>query len=219
MSVYLEFTVANEDFTLGRVLSGTPGIHLELERIVPTGTQVVPFVWVTGDQHEAFENRVRDIPEVKELVALDRVDDRVLYRIIWEVPSSELIKGIAESDATILEAEGDEKWVFRLRFSDHENLTTFNNYCTDHHIPIHVERTYTFSEESDQMRQFGLSVEQREALVLALRRGYFDTPKEITLDKVASELGISRQALSTRIRRGNEKILRRVLLSSADDLD
>jgi predicted DNA binding protein len=67
--------------------------------------------------------------------------------------------------------------------------------------------------------RFGLTPDQREALVLALNRGYFATPSEVTLDELADELDISRQALSTRIRRGNESILREVLLSTGRDAE
>lgn len=218
MSVILEFTVEGSEFTLGEVLSGPPGLHIEVERIVPTGTQVMPFVWATGEDHEMFEKRVRDRPEVKEFLALDRVDDSGLYRIEWEERPTDLLQGIAETQATVMEAKGDGNWLFRLRFNDHDRLSQFHNYCTDHDIRIHIERTYTFSEEADQRRQFGLSEQQREALVLALRRGYFDTPSEVQLAELAEELDISRQAVSNRIRRGNEKVLRSTLLTSARDL-
>lgn len=219
MSVNLEFTIRAEDFALGEVLSGPPGMHLSLERIVPTGTQIMPFVGATGIDHEAFEERVRENPRVKELVALDRLGDNALYRIEWEDPPMDLTEGMAESEATVLEAEGDGTWVFRLRFSGHDKLSQFHNYCTDHGISIHIERTYTLTEGTGQRRQFDLTHEQREALVLALRRGYFDTPSGVSLGDFAAELDISKQALSNRIRRGNRTILRKVLLSSAADLD
>lgn len=217
MSVILEFTIGSDEFSLGAVLSGVPGMHLEIERIVPTGGEVLPFVWVTGNTHEAFEESVRNSPIVTELLALDKVGDSGLYRIQWEEPQRDLVHGIAESEAVILEAEGNENWLFRLRFNDHDALSQFHNYCTDQDITIHIERTYTLRERVGQRRQFGLSQDQREALVLALQRGYFATPSEANLSELASELGISRQALSTRIRRGNEKILQTVLLSSVTD--
>ncbi len=219
MSVILEFTIRSGEFSLGTVLSGLPDLHLELERVVPTGLEVMPFVWVTGSDHEAFEETVRDSPIVKELLALDRVGDSGLYRIQWEGSPTDLITGIAESQATVLQAEGDKNWLFRLRFNDHDKLSQFHNYCTEHEITIHIERTYTLNEEAERRRQFDLSQEQREALVLALRRGYFATPSEASLSDLASELGISRQALSTRIRRGNEKVLQKTLLSSVANLD
>jgi predicted DNA binding protein len=87
----------------------------------------------------------------------------------------------------------------------------------ENEVIVHINRIYTFTEETDRRRQFGLSSEQREALVLALRRGYFTSPSEVSLDELADELDITKQAVSDRIRRGNEKVLKTTLLSSAVD--
>lgn len=222
MSVLLEFTIDGEQFRLGRVLSGGRDLHFELERIVPTTDQVMPFVWVATDDDTdvelaAFEDRVRDSDHVRELLALDRLDDGGLYRIEWEGDGEGLVRALAVAEATVLEARGNGRWTFRVRFADHAHLTDFHNFLTEHGIAIHIERTYTFSRESARRRDFGLSPEQREALVLALRRGYFATPSETSLDELAGELGVTKQAVSNRIRRGNEKVLRPLLLSSMAD--
>lgn len=222
VSVLLEFTVDAEQFKLGHVLSNGGELHFELERIVPTSDQVMPFVWVAtdGDPNEElppFEGRVRDSEEVLELLALDRVEDGGLYRIEWEEQTDGLIQALAETEATVLEAYGEEHWTFRVRFPDHDRLSDFYNYLTDHDINVRIERTYTFAAETARRRDFGLSNEQREALVLALRRGYFETPSEVSLDDLADELGITKQATSNRIRLGNETVLRTLLLSSAAD--
>lgn len=220
MSVILEFTINNEDFQLGQTLSGAPGdMHLELERVVPTGDMTMPFIWATGENHETFEEQVRNQPMVKEFLALDRVDDRGLYRIEWTEKPMDLIEGIAATDAVVLEARGNDSWRFRLRFLDHDQLSKFHNIVIEQSIPIHIERTYTLTEEFDEGYRFGLSPEQRKALILALRQGYFETPSETSLDELADELGISRQAVSERIRRGNQSILREVFLSSVVDRD
>ena len=213
MSVILEFSIPATEFQLGEVLSGSP-MQLELERIVPTGDLIMPFVWATGDDHNAFAEMVRSQPNVRALLALDRVGESGLYRIEWEEPPMGLIDGIAEADGVVLEARGHEDWTFRVRFPDHDDLSTFHNYVIERGIPVHIDRTYTLAEATDTDRRFNLSGEQREALLLALRNGYFETPSEMNLDTLADELGISRQALSNRIRRANEKVLREVLLSS-----
>ena len=217
MSVTLEFTIDESEFRLGEVLAAPGGMHLELERIVPTGTQVMPFVWATGGDHDAFEARVSQQPRVRELLTLDRVGDRALYRIEWEDPPSDLIAILAETEATVLEAEGEGTWLFRLRFPGHDQVSSFHELCTEHGISIHIERTHTFSEDVDPRQQYDLSPAQREALVLGLESGYFATPSESTLAELADGLSITRQALSTRIRRGNEKVLRRALISSVAD--
>ncbi|MBV0900837.1 helix-turn-helix domain-containing protein [Haloarcula salina] len=219
MSVLLEFTVASKEFQLGQVLAHPSGMHIEIERVVPTGDQIMPFIWVTGDDHAEFEESVRDHAAVRELVALDPISNSCLYRLEWEHAGDDIVDGIALAEGTVLEATRDEQWLFRLRFPDHTGLTEFHNYCTEHEISIHVERTYTLSEATDEHRQFDLTDEQRAALVLALRRGYFATPRETSLGDIADELDISRQALSNRIRRSNEKVLQTVLISSFPDIE
>lgn len=220
MSVILEFTIDDEEFTFGRILARPPEMHLEIERVVPTGEMVMPFVWAKGGDHEVFEEQVRADPAVAELLALDRIGDRVLYRIEWADRPTDLLEGIAETDGVVLEAKGDRRWAFRLRFLDHDGLSAFHNFVLEQGIPIHIERTYTLSEGLDEPgHQFGLTQAQREALVLAIERGYFDVPSETTLDELAEELDITRQALSERVRRGNGAVLREVLLPSDSDFE
>ncbi|MFC7212533.1 helix-turn-helix domain-containing protein [Saliphagus sp. GCM10025334] len=220
MSVIVEFTIEAEAFTLGRVLSGPPKMHIELERIVPTGSMEMPFLWATGTGFNAFETKVRDSPYVKELHTLDRIGDSGLYRVEWNEPrEGDLTEGIARVNAIVLEAHGGDTWEFRLRFTNHDALSRFHNYCTTHDLPLVIERTYTLRETTDSGHQLNLSQKQREALVLALQWGYFGTPRETSLDELADELSLSKQALSDRIRRGNEKVLHSVLLSSVADSD
>jgi predicted DNA binding protein len=217
MSVILEFSIPSREFTLGRVLAGSSTMHCELERIVPTGGMMMPFVWVTGENHEAFARTVREHDLIEELGVLDTVGESGLYRIEWAEEPTDLIEGIARSDAAVLQAFGNDTWEFRLRFPDHDGLSAFHNFLIENDIPCHIERAYTLTETSESGYRFGLSPEQREALLLALRRGYFTTPSEVTLDELAAELDISRQALSDRIRRGNEQVLREALLTTAGD--
>ncbi|MFC6973876.1 helix-turn-helix domain-containing protein [Halomicroarcula sp. GCM10025709] len=214
MSVVLELSIPATDFPLGNVLSGAPDIRIELERIVPTGDMIMPFVWATGESQTAFAEMVRSHASVREFLELDRIGESRLYRIEWEEPPIDLLEGISRADAVVLEAHGNEDWSFRLRFPDHEKLSAFHNYIIEHDIPVHIDRTYTLSETTGHGHRFDLSPEQREALMLALRSGYFETPSEASLDELAAELDITRQALSDRIRRANEKVLTGVLLSS-----
>lgn len=219
MSVLLEFTIEADAFQLGRVLAPPPGLRLELERVVPTGSMVTPFVWATGDDHHTFEETVRSHPDIESLTSLDRFEGRRLYRLGWHDSPTDLVAAFVRSDAVILEARGGDTWEFRLRFPDHHDLSTFYNAVREQEIPIHVGRTYTQVEPVESGQMFHLTPEQREALVLAVRRGYFASPSAVQLDELAGELGISRQATSKRIRRGNEAILESVLLSPDTDRD
>lgn len=222
MSVVLEFTVDADQFQFGDTLSCVSDTTFELERIIPTGKNVLPFVWLTSDTEldnvlETFETHLTGSPSVTEITALDKIQNGALYRIRWANPEEDLIDALIQTDATILEARSLSgiTWEFRVRFANHDDLALFQNILTTHDIKIHIDRIYTFTEVTDERRQFDLSPEQREALVLALQRGYFATPSEVSLDELADELDITKQAVSTRVRRGNEKVLEATLLSSA----
>lgn len=52
---------------------------------------------------------------------------------------------------------------------------------------------------------------QREALLAALELGYYTVPRRCETRDVASELGISPQAVSQRLRWGHENVLRSTL--------
>lgn len=219
MSILLEFTIETDAFQLGQVLAPPQGMVLELERIVPTGSRTIPYVWAIGDEYDRFEDAVRSHPAIKSLTSLDRFGERGLYRLEWHDSPTDLMAALERSEAVILEARGNNSWTFRVRFTDHDSLSRFHNTVRDLNIPIHIDRTYTLYEPFEQGHVFDLTPQQREALVLAVRRGYFASPSRMQLDELASELGITRQAISKRIRRGNEKILDSVLLTSDTDRD
>ncbi|MDG5776795.1 bacterio-opsin activator domain-containing protein, partial [Haloarculaceae archaeon H-GB1-1] len=129
MSVILEFTVDNDQFRLGQVLEGPPTMDIELERIVPAGNSVMPFLWVDGDDYEAFEEMILASDSVDDLVALDNVDNGTLYRVEWRGDHNDIIRGITEAEGTVLEAYNiDHGWEFHIRFNDHDRLSQFHNY-------------------------------------------------------------------------------------------
>jgi predicted DNA binding protein len=220
MAVIVELDMATDAFDLGRVTDAAPGVHLELERVVPTGGSVMPFFWASGVDFDRFERAVRSDELVRALAAVTRVEDRVLYHVEWSDTVASLAEVLDRSGATILEATGDDSWIFRLRFFDHSGLRDFHNLCREAEIEFQIERIYTLDEEYDDARRLNVTAEQQEALVTAVERGYFEVPRGTTLSEVAAELDISQQAASERVRRGADSVLRSTLLSrSASDLE
>jgi len=219
MSVIAEFTIDSGEFLLGRVLALDTDTHVEMERVVPASGRVMPYVWVTGGKLEEFEAAISASDYVRSLTALDVVEDSALYRVEWDEQVESLVYGMAETNATILEATGNERWRFRIRFDDHSGLTDFHNYCTGHDIQFQLERVYTLAEEQRGSYSFDLTDAQRRALVTAVQDGYFEVPRRTTLGDVGETLGVTEQAASESVRRGANKVLRKVLLpASAEDL-
>ena len=52
-----------------------------------------------------------------------------------------------------------------------------------------------------------LTDKQQATLIIAYNRGYFNSPRDITLEELGEELGITPQAVSSRLRRGMSQIL------------
>jgi predicted DNA binding protein len=215
MAVIVEILIPASAFDLGRVTQAAAGMHVELERVVPVGDQVMPFFWATGDDFETFEANVRDHGIVEDLELVAQVGDRALYHVEWRDSVANLTEAIASSEATIIEAHGSDPWLFRMRFLDRERLRKFHDDCHDHDIDIEIDRLYTLGSEETVREEFGTTEEQHEALLAAVEMGYFEVPRRVTLTEVASGFGISQQAASERVRRGANAVLRKVLFPVA----
>jgi predicted DNA binding protein len=216
MSIIAEFTIPPAEFVFGDVFTEAPDTSIELERIVPATGSMMPYFWVRCDDYEGAERAIRTHPAIRDLTRLDHIDDYALYRATWNETGHDLLSGIGESEGVILEAYSNDRWFFRLRFPNHDKLAGFYNYCTEHSISLHLSRVYTLSERTETGRRLGLTPEQREALVLAIDRGYFDTPSEVSLSELGDELEISQQAMSKRVRGGTKRVLTKSLLGSVD---
>ena len=56
-----------------------------------------------------------------------------------------------------------------------------------------------------------IRAEQREVLQLAVERGYFETPREVTLDELAADLELPRSTVSYRLRRATAELAKRFI--------
>lgn len=214
MTVLVEFTLPAESFPLGRATSGDPDVLVEIERLVPVGSQRIPFLWATGDEFEQFERHLRDSDIVERVEPLTRVGDSALYSVEWHEGKEAFLNGIVDTGGTIVEGRGGTAWSFTVRFADPSDLKRFHQFYRAHDYPLDIDRIHApdeADEADDPEFGAGLSPAQRDALRLAIEGGYFSVPRETTLDEIAEELGISRQAVSERVRRGTESVLRRSL--------
>ncbi|WP_338727808.1 helix-turn-helix domain-containing protein [Haladaptatus sp. DJG-WS-42] len=207
MSTILEFVLPSESFMFGSALTQSTGIHIELERIVPLGEQPVPYIWVSGAAAASFERLVTASPEIESLTLLDQIDDRLLYRVVCTQPSERLLTALLETGGTVLEAHGDDSWFFRVRFQNHDSVTAFHTACDTYDIPVEVERIATLDAIEGTDMPVTLTEEQQEALILAVKKGYFESPRLVSLDELSDELGITPQAVSKRLRPAIKKTI------------
>jgi predicted DNA binding protein len=146
---------------------------------------------------------------------LERTDDSVLCRTIWDPEVRGFHEILSGEGATLLDAEGEnEEWLFRMRFPNREATSRFREACDERGLSYDVRRIYSLSELP--ARQHDLTDEQREALVAAFEAGYFRVPRDVSLSELAEDLDISPQAASGRLRRGLERVLASALFPRGD---
>jgi len=215
MSLIAEFSLRSSDLVLSAALDAAPDVTVELDTQMASGMGAPTFVfWAFGGDVEALEAGLDRDPSVRSTTCVERRDGKRLYRtrldddeVLSVYPVYQRL-GAAPMDATGT-ADG---WQRRVRFPDRDAVVEMRQFCTDNDVSFRLHRLYTPSD-SEVVDEFGLSSEQRRALVAAERAGYFDVPRQISLDELGDELDVSGQSASERLRRGVSELVTHTVLS------
>ena len=214
MSTIAQLELSAEDFALDATLAANPDIEFDIERVVAHGSDhVLPLVWAIGheDDLDAMEASFEVDSSIEEFELLTALDDRRVYRMDWVANIRFIVRVLVEEEATVLNAHAKEgHWTLRVLFDEHEALSRTVEFCEDADIDLEIKTVHDLAE--GEHSRFGLTEEQHEALVTATKRGYYAVPRIIGIHDLAAELGISHQALSERLRRGQENLNRHALI-------
>lgn len=219
MSVIARFAIPAEEFALGNVLEVREGIRIQLESMIPTGDDVVPYFWVPTPDADAVEDALRSSALTESVKVVDEVNGETLFRVDWALEINGVIDALESAEAVVLDGEGrGDHWLFRVRFPEHDALSRFYRDCVDAGIDVQL------NEINDPLGSgtdggFAITPEQQEALEVALAEGYFDVPRGVTLVELAGELGISDSAVSQRLRRGLTEVISTTLVEERMDRD
>lgn len=214
MSVVAEFTLPAEAFALERTFETVPNVTIEIERLATHSREwVMPFMWVTCDDLEAVTEALEDDPTVDGFRVFG-VDSGVEYlNVRWNEDVQALVDQIVDQHGIVKEAEAvGGIWHLKLQFVDRDALEEFQTYFDERGCSFELQRLYAGIGPKEGA--YGLTPEQREALVTALEMGYFTVPRDAQIEKLAAELGISTNAVSQRLRRATGNLTRNALTVS-----
>ncbi len=207
MATEASFTVPSDEFPLGTVFEQLPDVSVELERIVPARDVVIPYFWVRGTEIDDIEGAFSEHPGVTEIQFIDSVEDEHLLRVEWAVDYDDVLTTLTETEVALIEAVGtNTQWTFDIRGNTRSNIAEFQSRCREMGIPITLTELQSLTP-IETATEAALTDTQEEALVLAYRRGYFESPREATMEEIGDELGITQQAVVSRLRRGIKHIL------------
>jgi predicted DNA binding protein len=212
MATVATFTLEADEFPLGTIFTELPDVTVRLERVIPGTNGATPYFWVNGTKTKRLLDHFSDHPGVHGICVVDSVGDEHLLRCTWSPGYPDVIDAFEEDDLVLLSATGTiDGWEFEIRGESRKPISKFQSFCTENDIPVVLTELHALKP----LETVGdVTDPQREALKLAYEYGYFNTPREATLAEIAEELGISQQALGSRLRRANRRLIEREIIDS-----
>jgi predicted DNA binding protein len=207
MATIIEGEIPAAELALDHLLSTLSGVEVECERVVRSGDDaVMPLLRIRYADRDEVERVLDDDPSVRTATAVSEAGTDMLYRIDW-VERVELLLGMLTSaEASILDAYGrNGRWEFRLLYPEREAFSETHRFCEEHGLSFDLMSIRELDGRPEG--RSGLTEGQHRALALAMRRGYYEVPRKTSLKELASELDVSHQALSERLRRATESLV------------
>ncbi|PSP99260.1 DNA-binding protein [Halobacteriales archaeon QS_4_70_19] len=163
-------------------------------------------MWFTGVNHEELEAGLTADPSVESFLRVSDDGDELLYEL--ELDNGLVIPRhvIQEHGGTVEEAYGtDGRWTFEVRFPDRDALSETADAFQDYGVTMNYQ-SITSGNDAAAGADL-LTDKQREVLQTAIDAGYYEIPRNATLEELAEELDVSHQALSECLRRAQEALV------------
>ncbi|MFW5905699.1 MAG: helix-turn-helix domain-containing protein [archaeon] len=208
-------------------MSITAKIHIEHDRLalVPTlrhlgdiqirvmmqgntdpGSTVFPF-FVEYDDREELERALEDDPTVDTYKLVDWMGRSGIYYIEHTAETKLISTIVTDVNGLLIRTETkDGGWTVRLLLPDRQALNDIWEYANENDITMDIIEIYGNSDTNDET-SYGLTDEQRIALLTVYEHGYFNEPRKISLNEAAEEIGLSSTAMSGRLRRGIRNLI------------
>jgi hypothetical protein len=211
-----EIAVPASALALGETFERAPDITVRLERTVGgPDDRASTSAWVSGVEETPSADLLDADPTVAEAHRLGSDGDADLLELVFEGPICRFVETVFDRGGVILRATAEDGvWQMQLRFADSDDVAEAFDDEFAHEFDATVTRLYASNDAPTA--DTGLTEKQKQALDSAFELGYYDIPRTVDLRGVGERLGISRQAVSERLRRGHE-LLVADLLGENDD--
>ena len=207
VATVFEVEVPASTLALAPTFEREPDAEFRLERTVGhADDRSMPFAWVSGLTTERAAELLAADPTVAEAELLGDDDDAHLFELHLDGGIPAFTETIFEYDGAILRAEATAGvWTIQLRFGDHGDVSEVFDDEFSHEYEATVTRLYGSNDAP--VGRTNVTDKQRQALTSAFDLGYYTVPRTVDLREVGDQLGVSRQAVSERLRRAHELLV------------
>ena len=217
MGTIAEILLSPDEFALWDTFENLPDVEFEIARVVAHGPdRAMPFLWVAGDDLTELDDVLEADPSVENVTLIADLESERLYQMDWTDRIDFIVHVLVEENATVLSAQGSKRsWHLRILFPERDALSKTFEFSRENGLSAEIQQIYEL-EDADRGGQYGLTEDQYETLVAAYDEGYYRIPRGATQEELAETLGISRQALSERFRRGHCQLVKNALVIGED---
>lgn len=204
---------------LREALQRVPGMEIEWMRNVAADGDREMLFWAHGDDFDAFESGIEADPTVR-LLDSTAVGEERIYRVVLVgqggKSAADLYPVLIQTASFIQSATAThEGWECHFGFPDRSALDRFFRACRERDVAYEIHRV--IEGRDAEGAHFGLTDAQREALIAAVKNGFFEVPRQCTLEELGDALGVSDTAASMRLRRGMKTLVDRTVSPPDDD--
>ncbi len=213
MTSIADIEIPAEGTGAGELFEAVPSLTCEMERVIASSGHGL---WLSGPSQDAVEEALDDATAIGGHALINSDEDRWLYDIEFEPDTADVFDLVIEERGTVLSASASNgTWLLSIRFTDRESVSSLYDRLDEEDVAPTIVRLFDLAEESHS--QCGLTARQYETLVAAIDHGYFEIPREVSMQELSEELGISHQALSERLRRAYRALVTSELNVSEDE--
>ncbi|GAD52741.1 bacterio-opsin activator domain-containing protein [Halarchaeum acidiphilum MH1-52-1] len=212
MSLVTVADIAHEDLALTPTILAHASDELRVVSQSATDPETGQFFFLVEGADAGFEAALDADHTVSDWTLVAEEGGTRVYRIGHPDDAILLSPMVTEVGGLMLESKSAERgWTVRLQLADREALSELWEFCEREGVDFELKRTFR-QEGWASGEPSTLTDAQREALVTAYERGYFDEPRGASLADLADALGISPTAVSGRLRRGTAQLVESSLL-------
>lgn len=215
MSTVVDVNIPVDQFALTDTFDTVSDATLEPVRVASHGSEgAMRLLWASSSELGQLDDALRADGTTEEVTRLSIDDEHALYRIEWRTSTKAAIDVFMRANGTILDAHGDARqWEIRVLFPHQASVSAAYDDWRKHGIDPTIRQINSISDVVDY-GGMSLSSCQHEVLTEAFETGYYNVPRDVTLEDLATNLDVSHQALSERFRRGHRTLVETTLCQS-----
>ncbi|WP_121743548.1 helix-turn-helix domain-containing protein [Natronorubrum halophilum] len=211
MSLISDISIDHPDLALAPTIREYPDARIEVVSHSTTDPETGRFFFVVSGVDETFDRALEQDHTVAWWTLVDESGSNRIYQLRHTERTKLISTKTIELNGILLECVSNSRgWDVRLHLPDRNALADLCAYCEREGYAFELHRMFRQDEWTRGVAA-ELTDEQYDAIMAAYEEGYFEEPREISLEDLAARLDISPTAAGGRIRRGTEQLIRATL--------